>query len=94
MKLSGITKTITNTELAALSLSVAKFNKSFNTEWNEQLYKNLKSLEDKLFELVKGNTNTHYEININGVGNFSKETEQEIDKILSGSASSISTEIQ
>ena len=66
LKLSGTSHTITNAELTALALAVSKFNRSFYKEWNEGLSKNMESLEDKLFELVKGNTNTTYRISIQG----------------------------
>lgn len=93
MRKSGTAHTITNAELTALALAVGEFNKSFKSEWNEKLHKNLKGLEDKLFELVKGNTNTTYRISIQGGETFTKEVEQEIDQLLTGEKSSIEIQI-
>ena len=84
MRKSGTSIPITNAELTALALAVGKFNKSFQSEWNEELHKNLKELEFDLFDLVKGNTNTNYRVSIQGVGHLSKAVKNEIDQVLKG----------
>jgi hypothetical protein len=67
LKLSGATKKLTNSELVALTFAVQDFTKKFNSDHNRELYRNLIKLENTLFDLVKGNTHTQYEINIEGV---------------------------
>ena len=83
MKLSASTKKIKNSELVALSLALSQFNKKFNSDWNKELHKNLISLEDTLFTLVKSNTNTHYNIRIEGVEDrIITEEDREFDKMF------------
>jgi hypothetical protein len=83
LKLTGTTKKITNSELVALTFAVQDFTKKFNSDYNRELYRNLITLENSLFDLVKGNTHTHYEINIEGVeDNIVTQADKEIDKLF------------
>ena len=84
IKLSGVTRTIKNNELVALSLALSKFTKVFcDTDQNKELHKNLLSLQYSLNDLIKSNTNTHYEISISGAGDkIITKADKEIDKMF------------
>lgn len=67
LKLSGTTEKVTNSELLLLSLAVAHYIQRMDrlTEVSSS-FKAFKNLDNKLKQLVKGNTHTHYKISING----------------------------
>ena len=64
LKLSGTTEKLTNSELVLLSLAVSHYVKRSNGAIDH--FKAFNNLNNKLEQLVRGNTHTHYKISING----------------------------
>ena len=64
LKLSGTTEKLTNSELVLLSLAVCHYVKRSNGAIEH--FKAFNNLNNKLEQLVRGNTHTHYKISISG----------------------------
>jgi len=64
LKLSETTEKLKNSELVLLSLAVSHYVKRSNGAIEH--FKAFNNLNNKLEQLVRGNTHTHYKISING----------------------------